>query len=71
VVDANEAALRLRKAQLQRKVGAQPLAGEQTHANGSSTPNYRYWRRQEKLRNVVEQAQRRSNEAGKVQLALR
>ena len=71
VVDAKEAALRLRKAQLQRQHGAQPLAGEQTHANGESTPNYRYWRRQERLRNLVEQAQRRSNEAGRVQLALR
>ena len=33
--------------------------------------NDRYWQRQEKLRLVVEQAQRRSNEAHLLQLAQR
>ena len=71
LVDANEAARRLAWAQQQRRQGVQPLPGEQTQASGASTLNYRYWRRQEKLRILVEQAQRRLNETSKVQLAQR
>ena len=71
LVDANEAAHRLARAQQQRKQGVQPFPGEQTHAFGATTLNYRYWRRQEKLRILVEQAQRRLNETSKVQLAQR
>lgn len=71
VVDANEAARRLAWAQQQRKQGLQPLPGEQTRAEGTIALNYRYWRRQEKLRVLVEQAQRRLNETSRVQLAQR
>ena len=71
MIDRNEAALRLGKAQQQRRQGARPLAGEQSKAIGSNALNYHYWKRQEKLRNVVEQAQRRSNEAARLQLAQR
>jgi hypothetical protein len=39
-----------------------PLAGERIRGTDASTVNHRYWRRQEKLRLAVEQAQRRSNE---------
>jgi len=70
-VDAKEAARRLGKAQQQRKLGAQPMAGEQTEVSGASALNYRYWRRQEKLRIQVEQAQRRSNETSRLLLAQR
>jgi hypothetical protein len=62
VIDTNEAARRLGQAQLKRKQGAQPLPGEQAQGTGASVVNHRYWRRQETLRHVVEQAQRRSNE---------
>lgn len=61
-VNRNEAARRLQRAQQARRHGALPLPGEQTLVAGKSEPNYRYWQRQERLRRVVEQAQRRSNE---------
>jgi hypothetical protein len=67
-VDANEAARRLRAAQLKRKQGMEPLPGEQAK---SGVANDRYWRRQEKLRLLVEQAQRRQRETGQPQLAAR
>ena len=49
----------------------QPLPGEHAQGTGAGAVNHRYWRRQEKLRIVVEQAQRRSNETGRLQLAQR
>ena len=71
MIDAKEAARRLRQAQLQREQGAAPLPGELTQSTGAGVANHRYWRRQEKLRYVVEQALRRSNETRQTQLALR
>ncbi|MEK6245697.1 MAG: DUF4124 domain-containing protein, partial [Pseudomonadota bacterium] len=70
-INANEAARRLGEAQLKRKQGAEPLPGEQAQGSDASTVNHRYWWRQEKLRLVVEQAQRRSNETRLSQVALR
>jgi Domain of unknown function (DUF4124) len=70
-VEVNEAARRLKQAQLERKLGAQPGPGELNIAPGARTANYRYWRRQEKLRLAVEQAQRRSRETLAPQLASR
>jgi hypothetical protein len=61
-VEMNEAARRLKQAQLARSLGAEPRPGERTAGAGAGSVNYRYWQRQEKLRHVVEQAQRRSNE---------
>jgi hypothetical protein len=60
-IDGNEAARRLEKAQLERTQGAEPLPGEQDRSAGASVVKHRYWQRQEKLRRVVEQAQRRSH----------
>ena len=70
-VEVNEAARRLKQAQLARKLGAQPAPGEYSNAPGGRTTNYRYWKRQEKLRLAVEQAQRRSRETMAPQLASR
>jgi hypothetical protein len=70
-VEVNEAARRLKQAQLDRRLGAQPAPGEMSNAPGVRTANYRYWRRQEKLRLAVEQAQRRSRETLAPQLASR
>jgi len=64
-VDASEAALRLAKAQRAREQGVQPLPGERVQEGGARVLTQRYWRRQEKLRATVEEAQRRSNEAGR------
>ena len=61
-VEVNEATRRLEQAQLARKLGAQPAPGELSNTPGLRTANYRYWRRQEKLRLAVELAQRRSRE---------
>jgi len=65
VTDANEAARRLRQAQLEREQGAERLPGEQAHATDASGVNPPYWRRQEELRRGVELAQRRSSETGR------
>ena len=62
IIDTNEAARRLGQAQLQREQGAESLPGEQVQGIDVSVVNHRYWRRQEKLRRVIEQAQRRSSE---------
>ena len=69
LVNSSEAGRRLARAQLDRKQGMQPLAGEHSTIADASVLNQRYWRRQEKLREAVEQAQRRSNETQKLQLA--
>jgi hypothetical protein len=68
VVNANEAERRLAHAQLQRRLGIAPLAGDRVQ--GSATRmNYHYWRRQEKLRLDVERAQQRVNATRPGQLA--
>ncbi|HLX80637.1 MAG TPA: DUF4124 domain-containing protein [Burkholderiales bacterium] len=67
-VDANEAARRLQQARLKRSRGMAPLAGEKSR---DGAPNARYWRRQEKLRILVDDAQRRLKVTGKPQLAAR
>ncbi len=70
-VDVNEAARRLKQARLERSLGAQPGPGELNQGGGAPSVNQRYWRRQEKLRLVVEQALRRSQETLGVQVASR
>jgi len=62
MVDASEAARRLGQARLEREQGAQALTGEQARGTNAGAVNHRYWLRQEKLRRMVEQALRRSNE---------
>jgi hypothetical protein len=62
MVDASEAARRLGQARLEREQGAQALPGEQAQGTNAGAVNHRYWQRQEKLRRMVEQALRRSNE---------
>jgi len=62
MVDASEAARRLGQARLEREQGAQALPGEQAQGTNAGVVNHRYWQRQEKLRRMVEQALRRSNE---------
>ena len=61
-VDANESARRLEQAQRRRAQGATPQPGEHAQNAGTVDVNNRYWRRQEKLRHLVEQALHRSNE---------
>jgi hypothetical protein len=70
-VEAKEADRRLKQAKLERARGVEPQPGELTQGNGARAVNYRYWRRQEKLRLLVEQAQRRTSETGPPQLASR
>ena len=70
-VDEMEADRRLKQAQLERKRGVEPRVGEFTPGAASRTLNYRYWRRQENLRLLVEQAQRRSSETQRLQVAAR
>jgi hypothetical protein len=69
LVTVSEAQRRLAQAQLKRKQGKAPLAGESVQGPGGATANYYYWRRQEKLRIEVEQAQRRANAVQKSLLA--
>jgi hypothetical protein len=61
-VDASEATRRLNKAQRERRQGAGATRAEQRGPD-ATTVGYAYWQRQEKLRETVEQAQRRSNDA--------
>ena len=70
-IDANEAARRLGQAQLKRQQGLAPLPGEQVQDSDRSAVKHRYWRRQERLRLAVEEAQRRLNETRRLQLARR
>jgi len=70
-INAKEATLRLDKARVQREQGSRPLPGEMVKGGGATNVNHRYWRRQEKLRIQVEQAQRRSNETSRLLLAQR
>ena len=66
LVDANEAARSLRQAQMKRRQGMEPMPGERVRGSGASTLNHRYWRRQEKLRQAVENAQRRLSQASRL-----
>ena len=68
-INANEAGRRLAQAQLMRREGEGLLPGDLTHGSGEKVPNQRYWRRQEKLRVLVEQAQQRTNETRLLLLA--
>lgn len=61
-IDANEAGRRLALAKLQREQGTHPLPGEMGRGNDAGMVNHDYWRRQERLRQVAEQALRRYNE---------
>ena len=65
-MDVGEAARRLERAQLERQQGLEPQPGEFVLVGGVQTVNYRYWKRQEKLRVAVEQAQRRSQATHRV-----
>jgi len=56
-INVMEAERRLAQAQQQRQQGQEPLPGELNPDTGQ--PNLRYWKRQEKLRQDVEVAQRR------------
>src|SRR5512143_3274688 len=69
LVDAKEAARRLRQAQLNRKQGLEPMPGERGQGTGADAVNYRYWYRQEMLRRAVENAQRRTGETHHPQVA--
>lgn len=66
IINANEAARRLRQAEREREQGAERLPGEQAHGADVNEMNRRYWQRQDELRRAVEQAQRRSGETGRV-----
>lgn len=68
-VDALEAERRLAQAQQKRSLEMAPLPGESAKVPGGIVVNSRYWRRQEKLRIEVEQAQRRLNHVQRPQLA--
>ena len=68
-VNSMEAQRRLEQAQLKRKLGLRPLPGEQAQEAGKVALTQRYWRRQEKLRLQVEQAQRRVNATSRPQVA--
>lgn len=67
-INANEAARRLGQAQLLRDRGTAPLPGERVKGAGPGAVNDRYWRRQEKLRLAVEDAQRRVDETHRPRL---
>jgi len=71
IVDAKEAARRLQQAQLTRSRGIEPLPGEKAQHAKDGVVSERYLRRQEKLRLLVEQAQRRANETSRPQVAAR
>ena len=66
IINSNEAARRLRQAEREREQGAERLPGEQAHGADANVMNRRYWQRQDELRRAVEQAQRRSDETGRV-----
>jgi hypothetical protein len=69
LVNANEAERRLTQAQRKRSKGMALESGESDRIPGGIVVNSRYWNRQKVLDLEVEQAQRRSNETQKVQLA--
>lgn len=61
-IDAQEAARSLEQARLERAQGATPLATELAYPGQHHLVTYRYWQRQERLRQATELALRRSNE---------
>lgn len=63
LIDANEAARRLKQAEREREQGAERLPGEQAHGADANEMHRRYWQRQDELRRAVKQAQRRSDHA--------
>ena len=69
LVNASEAERRLARAKQKRGWAIAPLAGESDKVPGGIVVNARYWHRQKGLDLEVEQAQRRSNETQRVQLA--
>jgi len=69
MVNANEASRRLTLAENTRRLGKTPLSGESVQSANGAVMTSQYWRRQEKLRLVVEQALRRSNQTQQVLLA--
>ena len=69
-VNAAEAERRLAQAQLERQQGKEPLPGELV-PGAPGQLSYRYWKRQEKLRLAVEQAQRRWNKTHGQQVSRR
>lgn len=62
-IDAREADRSLGQARLERARGARPLAVELAFPGQNDLVTYRYWRRQDQLRQATELALRRSNEA--------
>ncbi|MEO8145727.1 MAG: hypothetical protein ABI654_16075 [Betaproteobacteria bacterium] len=70
-ISAKEATRRLEAARLKRRQGVAPLPGELTQGARGGAPNYRYWKRQEKLRLVAEEAQLRWRQANATQVAQR
>jgi uncharacterized protein DUF4124 len=62
MVDANEAARRLRQTEFERRQGVERLPGEQARGISADAANERYRRRQEELLRMVEQAQLRLSE---------
>jgi hypothetical protein len=70
-IDANEASLRLVRAQLDLDRGAGALHGEQIEGAETGEAYARYWRRQKQLSLVVEKAQRRVDETRLAQAARR
>ena len=68
-INANEAERRLAQAERKRSDGAALQPGEGDKVPGGIVVNARYWIRQQGLDLEVEQAQRRSNETQRLQLA--
>jgi hypothetical protein len=68
LIDTKEAERRLRQAQSAQSQGREPLPGERAK---DGTMSERYVRRQEKLRLVVEKAQRRLQETSQPKLSAR
>jgi len=65
IIDANEAARRLRQARLERAQGANRLPGEEARGADAGAANDRYRQRQDALRRAVELARHRSSEASR------
>ena len=65
LVDADEAARRLRQTLLERKLGVDRLPGELARGAGASAANQRYRLRQQGLQLQVEQALQRARQTSK------
>jgi hypothetical protein len=66
LIDANEAARRLKQAEHEREQGAERLPDEQVRGANAIVMSQRYWRRQDELSRRVEQARRRWAEANRM-----